>query len=562
VPKNSPSNPNSGPGCNEAPGDPAACPLDIEYELVELIEVVTQDAEKFVKGAADETADKKIVTTSVERKDKDGAAFKQYINLDALLEGQAKCHPEYGRIVRFRARVKQKNGATDKLAGVKVLFECTRTDGPRRADPGGTEPAIFSVAALTAAQQEGFGGPGGGATTSSVADADGWTSAVELHLSEFAGDMFDVSAKLDAAVKGAAGSTPRKTQASYCVWRRFWYQMTYANGFAAVRPTDAEAAYAEIFAEMLLVAEKKFEKTDLPADLQDRTFMLEYQLKHAGSITDIVANVGDDSNINQFVSNAKMKLDTEAEHPVKDNLIVCEYQCDPKGPTQLKNYKLTANGQAITLARGTGGPIVCKPPIKAGAKLVVLGEWGLADSPWVKGGNIVDADVEIEPGRGSTLAVKINLPAGAPAPTAAHPVWVRLQVETAKDFLGWATAGGIVAVYRPKAAAGTSGSQVDFNDTTSHEFGHKFRQTNVSAAKPDSLKDHPLQYVGHGGSGSHCRHAATVAAGAVNWQDATQDTPSPADGDCIMYHSFSTHCSHKFCIVCKTYLQLEKMSSL
>lgn len=559
MPKNPPSDPNSGPGCNSSPGDPAKCPLEEQYTLVELIEVVTQDEEKFVKGAADETADTKVVKTSVERKDKDGAAFKQYINLNPALEGQSKVHPEYGRIVRFRARVKQNNGATDKLAGIKVEFECTRTDGPHRADPGGTEPAIFSVAALTAAQQEGFGGPGGGAKTSSVTDANGWTSAVELHLSQFAGDKFDVTAKLDAAVPGAPSQ--RKTQASYAVWRRFWYQMTYAKGFAAQQPTDAEAAYAELFAEMVLVSKKEFEKADLPADLQDRTFMPAYQLKQGGG-NGIVANVGDDSNIGQFVSNAKLKLDTETEHPVKGNLIICEFQCDPKGPTQLKNYKLTANGQSITLAQGTGGPIVCKPPIKAGANLVVIGEWGLADTPWTKGGDITDANIEIESGRTSTLAVKVNLPAGAPTPTAAHPVWVRLQVQTTKNFLGWATAGGIVAVYQPSATAGSQGSLIDFNDTTSHEFGHKFHQTPVPSAQPGSLKDHPLQYVGHGGSGSHCRHAATVAAGPVNWQNANEETPSPQNGDCIMYHSYSSACSHKFCVVCKTYLQLEKMTSL
>ncbi|MFM2059619.1 MAG: hypothetical protein RLY71_4004 [Pseudomonadota bacterium] len=560
MPKKSPSNPNSGAGCNQAPGEPLVCPLDEEYELVELIEVVTQDAEKFVKGAADETADKKVVTTSVERKDKDGVDFKQYINLDPLLEGQAKCHPEYGRIVRFRARVKQKSGATDKLAGVKVVFECKRTDGPQRADPGGTEPAIFSVAALTAAQQEGFGGPGGGASTSSVSDANGWTSAVELHLSEFAGDRFEVSASLDAAVKGA-GAPPKKTKALYRVWRKFWYQMTYAKDFVAQRPTAAESAYAELFAEMVLVSEKKFEKGDLPADLQDRTFMKEYQLKQGGS-TDVVANVGADSNIDQFVSNAKMKLDTEPEHPVKGNLIVCEYQCDPKDRTQLKKYKLTSNHQSITLARGAGGPIVCKPPIKAGARLVVSGEWSATRSPWHKGGDIVDADIEIDEGRSSTLEVKVKLPAGAPTPSVAHPVWVRLQLETAAGYLGWAADGGIVAVYQPKAIAGTQGSLVDFNDTTAHEFGHKFRQTPEPAAKPDSLKDHPLQYLGHGGSGSHCRHAATVPAGAAHWQDENEETPTPADGDCIMFASYSSKCSHKFCVVCKTYLQLEPMKSI
>jgi hypothetical protein len=76
------------------------------------------------------------------------------------------------------------------------------------------------------------------------------------------------------------------------------------------------------------------------------------------------------------------------------------------------------------------------------------------------------------------------------------------------------------------------------------------------------MKDHPLQYVGHGGQGSHCRHGATVAPGPVNWQDPSEDTPSPANGDCIMYHSFSAACSHKFCATCKPYLRLQEMSSL
>jgi hypothetical protein len=535
MPKQSPSDPNSGAGCNQPAGGPATCPLEDEYELVELIETVVQDAEKFVKGAADETADTQLVTQSVERKDKDGAAFKQYINLDPMAEGQAKRHPEYGRVIRFRARVRQKNGNTDKLAGVKVVFKRERVDGPRRVDPGGGEPAIFSVPALTAAQQDGFGGAGGGAETSSVTDAKGWTSVVELHLSEFAGDQFGVSCRLDAAVKGAAGSTPRKTKANYAVWRRFWYQMTYADGYAAQRPTTAEAAYAEVFAEMLLASEKKFVKADLPADLQARTFMPEYMLKQGGG-NGVVANVGDDSNIGQFSTNAKMNLDVKPEHPVKGNLIVCE--------------------------QGSGGPIVCKPAIKAGTALVASGEWSTTETPWNKGGNITDAEIVIASGRSSTLKVTVNLPAGAPTPTAAHPVWVRLQVQTAKDFLGWATAGGIVAVYQPSASAGAPKSLVDFNDTTSHEFGHKFSQTPVPASQPASLKNHPLQYVGHGGSGPHCRHAATVAAGAVNWQNANQETPSPQDGDCNMYHRYSTSCSHKFCIVCKTYLQLEKMRAL
>jgi hypothetical protein len=560
--KKTPSNPSTGANCNQpGAGAPGTCGPADAFTLVDLIEVVTQNVEKFVKGAADETTDTTLVTQSVERKDKAGAVFKQYINLDPQLEGAAKCHPEYGRVIRFRGRVVQNDGKKDRLSGVKVVFKRQRVDGPNRTDPGGSEPAVFSTVGLTAAQQDGFTAPGGAGETSSVTDANGWTSAVELHLSEFAGDQFSVTAELDASVKGAADASPKKTKANYVVWRRFWYQMTYANGFAAQRPTTAEAAYAEEFAEMVLASEKKFTKADLPADLQDRTFMPEYQLKQGGA-NSIVANVGYDSNIGEFSTNAKMKLDVKPEQPVKGNLIVCEFQCDPKGRSQLKTYKLTSNGQTVSIGGAAGGPIICKPAIKAGAKVVAHGEWSAKKTPWHKGGNITDADIEIEATRTSTRKVKINLPAGAPTPTAAKPVWVRLQLETAKDYLGWAAAGGIVAVYQPSVPAGSQGSLVDFNDTASHEFGHKLNQSPEPTKQPASLKNHPLQYVGHGGQGSHCRHAATLGAGTPHWQNANELNPSPQDGDCNMYHRYSSSCSHKFCVVCKTYLQLEKMTSL
>ena len=154
-----------------------------------------------------------------------------------------------------------------------------------------------------------------------------------------------------------------------------------------------------------------------------------------------------------------------------------------------------------------------------------------------------------------------QIPAAAPAPTAANPVWIKLQVETARNYLGWATAGGVVAVYQPSASAGKPKSAEDFSDTTAHELGHKFHQTPRPTKQPSSLKNHPLQYRGHGGSGPHCRHGATVSGTATNWDDPTEKTPVPQDGDCIMYHRYSSMSSHKFCVVCQSYLQLEKMDS-
>jgi hypothetical protein len=530
--------------------------IAIEYELIELVEVVTQDEEKWVKGAAMDCTDTEVITESVTRTDKDGSNFKQYINLKPDLEGQPKRHPEYGREIVLKARIKQKDGKSDLLAGIKIKFSFKRTDGPDRSNPGAPDPDVWSGTDLTGDQKEGFGSKNGTATVEAQTDGKGWTPPVSFFLSAYGGDRFEISAELAPGTTGA-GPAPKKTQAEYVVWRKFWYQMTYATGYTPPQPTKAEAAYKEVSAEMNKSNGKVFTKSDLPADLQDRTFLKEYMLATGGANSDVAAIGG--HNKLEF---AKM-MTTETDHPLKANLIICEYQCDPSGTCTIGIHTLKSNNQTVTVAQGSGGSIASKPALKAGAKLVVVGEWATVKTPWTKGGNITDANITIDSARTSTLSVKINLPKEAPAPTNAKPVYVKLQLETGEDFLGESFGKGqILCVYRPKAAAGTQGSEIDYNDTVAHEEGHMWNQTPRPAKQPKSMKDHPLQYVGHGGSGSHCRHGATVAAGAVNWQNKDEATPSPENGDCIMYHSFSAACSHMFCKTCKPYLQLQDMSSI
>jgi hypothetical protein len=86
---NKTTNPNTQPGGTGSPGQAPACP-PTEYELVELLEVVSQNREKWVKGCAMDHIDKVLLSKSVERNEKDGDAFKQFINLDPDLESQAK----------------------------------------------------------------------------------------------------------------------------------------------------------------------------------------------------------------------------------------------------------------------------------------------------------------------------------------------------------------------------------------------------------------------------------------------------------------------------------------
>lgn len=553
-----PDSPNCKPGDADAPDTPVKPCEDFKYKLVELVEVVEQDKEKWVEGPLSAASDKTHATVGLTRTEKNGALFKQFINLDPDTEGQPKRHPDYGRAIRFRARIERTDGAKDALAGQKVLFKHTRTDGPNRADPGG-EPAVWDTTALTGDQKEGFTSKNGDKETSQTTDAQGWTGIVTFYLSQYAGDQFEISAELDASVKGADASPKLKTAAKYQVWRRFWYQLSYAKGYAIVEPTGAHDAYKAVFADMILANKAEFEKTDFPADLQDRTFRPEYHFKSGGG-TSVVGNVGT-SNVGEFFTNAALKLVKPADQPLKDILIACEYQIDPMGSTPVALEKFTAASKSITLSStSSGGTIVSKPPVEAGATLVATGEYATVKTPWTKLGDITDADVTIEQARSSTLTVKVTLPSGAPAPTAAAPVWVKLSVRAGKSFLGWAPSqGGVVAVYVPGTPAGQSKSKEDFADTSAHEFAHQFNQTPEHGKQQPSLKNHPRQYVKHGGSGSHCRHGATVAPGPVNWQDATETSPVPQTGDCLQFHKYSSACKHVFCPVCTIHMQLEKM---
>jgi hypothetical protein len=459
---------------------------------VELVEVVTQDQEKWVKGAGMDTTE---IADKVERKDKDGSNFKQYINLNRDVEGTPKRHPEYGRVITLKARVKQKDGKKDKLSGVKVNFSNKRTDGPNRSNPGGTDPEVWKGADLTGSEKEGFGSAGGSATTSAQTDSEGWTSAVSFYLSMFGGDQFEIEAALDSSVAGASGGQPKKTQAKYVVWRKFWYQMTYADGFGAKQPTEAEKAYKEVFGEVVKSEEKKFKKTDLPADLQDRTFLKEYMLKQGGANKDVAAVGG--HNKNEFAKKPIYDKTKPKGHPLKANLIICEFQCDPatddsRNPayTSLGKFKLTGNGQEITLAQGTGGAIVSKPPLRPNGKLVIKGEWSKKESPWAKEGSIKDVNIEIDRNRSSTLKVKVDLSkgtTGAPTPRDAKPMFIKLQLDTAESFLGESFGKGqVLCVYRPTASAGTQGSEQDYNDTVAHELGHMWNQTPEPTEQPGS----------------------------------------------------------------------------
>lgn len=475
------------------------CP-EIKYLLADFVEVVTQSEEKWVKGAAKDLTDTSVIKNNIIRQADADGNYRQYINIDRDVEGVAKRHPEYGRRITFRARVKRADGKTEKLAGVKVIFSSTCTKAANRLT---ADAKIWADADLTGTQKDGFVSKGGKAEKVIETDAKGWTSQLSFYVSQYAGDQYKFSAKLHPSVKVARRRPPMPTK-NYVVWRKFWYQMTYAQGYNPPVPTTAVDAYKEIYAEMAKATPgiKQFRESDITnADLKPRTFVKEYMVKQGGSATKNVAVIGY-HNTSLFKA-----MRPSTAHKLTSNLIVAEYQCDSVDTdcaTAVSVFELTRSPQEITI---TGAKIICKPPLKANSKLVIRGEWSKSSARWHREGYLTDSDIEIDAGRSALNKIKVKKPSGAGA---RDKVFIKLKILATKSFAGCAAGDGqVVCVY--KGTPSGFGSTKDFNETVTHELGHLFNQTPKSAKKPPSLKNHQWQYVGHGGSGSHCRDGANLS---------------------------------------------------
>jgi hypothetical protein len=185
MPKNTPSSPSAGANaatpCTDAT---TACPLQDELRLVELVEVVTH------KGAKSNQAT---------------AGRKQYINLDNTVDA-GNAHPEFGRIVTFKARVEWASGDKSKALSGKTVYWYVTADAGNKAT-------------LVGSARVGLGASDGTVKSSNSCDAGGWTAEMALHLSVYGGDQFKIGATL------ASNHTGGLTAGDYIVWRKLWYEV-------------------------------------------------------------------------------------------------------------------------------------------------------------------------------------------------------------------------------------------------------------------------------------------------------------------------------------------------
>lgn len=521
------------------------CPRAPErIRLVELVEVVARDREGSVVNPGTEATERFSKIAERTGTDDDGVN-KQYVNLDPDAEGKAQRHPGYGRFVDLRARIEWAEGDPDRdLAGRIVYFRSERV------------PAEGAPSTLLGVEDCGFGSPGGVKNVQpATTDGDGWTEPVRFHFSRYGGDRFDLFAQADEENKGE-GSGPELRIGSYAVWRKFWYQLSHAQGLGVPHPAQSETAYGKVQAEMVLAGERVFTRTDLPEDLQDRTFLPEYMVQQGGGINE-VAVVGL-HNVDDLAGNIFAE---ETSRPLKTHLVVTEYQCDAtaRDTSGLSEYTMTADPQEFTVSGGAD--VVTKPPLRGGEDLVVSGEYGLRNDAgaYSRLGVLSDDNISIESDRANAKQIRVSLPTDAPAPTKAAPVVLMLDVWTAGSYLGLSHNGNVICVYRPRTAAGLQGSEQDFNDTTTHEIGHLFNQTPQPGDEPDSLSAHPEQYVAHGGSGSHCSDGASTKPPEAR-RNIQENRPEAVGGTCVMFHTFNPACHHEFCSTCRPYVRLQVMS--
>lgn len=250
------------PNVQSAPEPPQPVPLpakivkpaeeEQKFKLAELVEVVQRAKFGSVVGAA--AASKAADCPKVaDRSEKDSDAFKQFVNLDKDIDGAPDRHPEHGRYVELRARIEWTSGDKSKsLAGKKVHWAYTLVP-----QSGAKRPA-----ALDGEQNAGFGRANGSKTEISTTDKAGWTPVMKFYVSQYAGDRFSISAQADEQESGkASGDT--LSAGPYVAWRKFWYQMTHAQGKVITAPADSVSAYARVAADLLAADAVVYKKGDV-----------------------------------------------------------------------------------------------------------------------------------------------------------------------------------------------------------------------------------------------------------------------------------------------------------
>jgi hypothetical protein len=392
----------------------------------------------------------------------------QFINLDEKVE-PATAHPEYGRSIQLKARVEWKAGDKNRSLTGKNVYWYIVPDAANRTG-------------LTGAEKEGFAAAGGSAKNASTTDDKGWTPPVKFFLSLYGGDKFDVFVTEDPAYKGG------KKAGSYIVWRKFWYHITEMK--------DGKGGKFDVSATITSAFEAGY-----------KTAFMKFTEKTPRTEAVYVSYL---ANSTERATEDRKYFTADDLSPFKCHIMTVDYS---ETATQNKTVEddaptttyTTANWEVLWKQGGGTHPwkvsAKCKP---AG------GSW--ADIPDGK------FTLDILAGRPGFKKIKIDLGYITPAPTAAAPARIKLEIKVAGPgvALGWG--GGSYHLYLCTGALRDIIVAADRDPTQKsdavHEIGHALGLVNMPPA-PAHAHD-AWEDTAHA---SHCNKLPTECA--MFWQSST-----------------------------------------
>ncbi len=345
----------------------------------------------------------------------------------------------------------------------------------------------------------------------------------KLTLSRFGGDVFTPSAYLEQdphlALYVDEQATLKDKKPVFStkrikVWRKFWYQMTQPDGLNAPIPNLSQNSYIKVKTKMLLDNNITFTKANAPAN----TFYKRYILA-GGNSDDEVAVIGS-HNKNELAK----KFASNPSTPLKNHLIVCEYQYDEASDNVDDSRTLIASPPDNKILINFTSPVL-DPPLQGG-NMVVEATW---EQKGIKH-NINPANIIIPKPRSSSGSIEISLPTEV-IPTSAEPVKIYLECQCADGpYLGESFGLNSLIVY-------DATNVPDYNDTITHEIGHAFEQTSHAATLPTTIPAHPNTYYKQG---DHCNYGSKK---------------------CVMYESGpQSSAIHEYCEICHPYVLIQDMT--
>jgi len=563
-----------------------------------------------VEGAADKSQDTKAMPCDGKREKEDSEDFfRQYINLNNDID-ENKVHPEYGRTLRFKAKVRLEHEKYKDIPlkdkNVYWGFEYKYEDRPKdtneikgsyKSKSNQTTNVTLNVPkTLGDSEKEKFDGLVGpvafdedssGSDDKKDAeskkknckqwfgpvktDKSGWTKdAVKFIFSQYGGDQFKIFAKADVDDSGKPGGDPKETE-FYTVWRKFWYQPSHYSGFTSLPDlSQAQSAYKAVKAVMSkssLLEKKSYTKNNLDTKGVKRiTIYKQNQIKFDNNNKEVVIiGTGNEKKIREFLNDGINNADAAAE-PTKIHVMYCDYQCDPEDKSIYPRF----NSRIISfseLNKYTGG-LVLNPPVKPGVDVFEDISWHLVS---LSKSSVFFKKLLFKSNENIAASTKVTgfIHSGVEADITVNETSIEIAVpdKFKKYFAG---SGKLKrsdkAIYlEAKVNYGeeflgdSDGHHViivvkenddtETSATVAHEIGHSFNQTPRPANKPASLPVHPM---GHSDAGYHCYYKAKATT--------NDDGDTYKDGICVMAQN-SGNSTPDYCPICKPYVKLQNMTS-